>query len=132
MLKKRSRSSDNSDPIRAGRIFAGGILGFLVTVMLTFFAAFAVSREVLPVSITKWLGPVIILFSSFIASLLASRANRKKLICGLLAASLYGSVMIICGLMVFSAPMQPGRMLLSLAVLLGGMMLGVFTSGMRG
>ena len=89
------------------------------------------TREVLPLSNTQWLGPVIILVSAFFAALFATRSNRKKLICGLLAALLYGSGMMICGLLLFSAPMQFGRMLLSLAALLAGTMLGVFVSGMR-
>lgn len=131
MLKKRNRPSDNTGNIAAGRIIAGGILGFLLTVVLTFSAALSMTREVLPLSNTQWLGPVIILVSAFFAALFATRSNRKKLICGMLAALLYGSGMMICGLLLFSAPMQFGRMLLSLAALLAGTMLGVFVSGMR-
>lgn len=132
MLKKRNRSSDNTGTIAAGRIFAGGMLGLLLTMVLTFCGALAVTREVLPQNSTSWLGPVIILVSAFFAALLATHSNQKKLLCGLFAALLYGSGMMICGLLLFTAPMQFGRMLLSLGVLLAGMLLGVFVSGMRG
>ena len=132
MLKKRSRSSENTGTIRSGRIFAGGVFGLLLTIALTFSAALAVTREVLPQNCTTWLGPVIILVSAFFSALTAAHSNRKKLLCGLFAAMLYSSGMMICGLLLFTAPMQFGRMMLSLAALLVGMLLGVFVSGMKG
>ncbi len=132
MLKKRSRSSDNNGTISAGRIFVGGVVGFVLTMVLTFSAALAVTREVLPQNSTMWVGPVIILVSAFFAALLASHSNRKKLLCGLFAALIYGSGMMICGLILFTAPMQISRVMLSLAALLIGALLGAFVSGMRG
>ena len=131
MLKKRNLTTDKNEHIAAGRIIAGGILGFLLTVVLTVVAALAVTKEALPMSSTQWLGSVIILISSFFAALFATRSNRKKLICGFLAALLYGSGMMICCMLLFSAPMQFGRMLLSLAALVAGTMMGVVVSGMR-
>ena len=86
MLKKRSRSSENTGTIRSGRIFAGGVFGLLLTIALTFSAALAVTREVLSQNCTTWLGPVIIFVSAFFSALTAAHSNRKKLLCGLFAA----------------------------------------------
>ena len=131
MLKRRSRSTDNTGTIATGRILVGGVSGLLLTIGLTFSAALAVTREILPQNSTIWLGPGIILVSAFFTALIAARANRKKLLCGLFAALFYGAGMMICGLLLFTAPMELGRLMLSLAALLVGMLLGVFVSGMR-
>ena len=130
MSKKRSRTSEKSNSPALGKILAGGIAGLILTMLLTFAAAFAVSKEMLSPESSHWLGPVIIAVSAFFAAWLAARRNSKKLVCGLLSALLYGSAMMICGLLLFSAPMKAGRLALSLVALLLGTLAGVFLSGM--
>ena len=117
--------------ISSGKILLGGILGLFLTVLLTFGAAIALNREVLPLHACSWLGPVIIALSSFFAALTAAGNNGKKLLCGLLAAVLYGSGLMVAGLLLFSTTMQPGRLALSVGALLMGGFVGVFCAGMR-
>ena len=117
--------------ISSGKILLGGLLGLFLTVLLTFGAAIALNREVLPLDACSWLGPVIIALSSFFAALTAAGNNGKKLLCGLLAAILYGSGLMIAGLLLFSTTMQPGRLALSVSALLIGGFIGVFCAGMR-
>ena len=117
--------------ISSGKILLGGLLGLFLTVLLTFGAAIVLSREVLPLDACSWLGPVIIALSSFFAALTAAGNNGKKLLCGLLAAILYGSGLMIAGLLLFSTTMQPGRLALSVGALLLGGFVGVFCAGMR-
>ena len=61
----------------------------------------------------------------------AAGNNGKKLLCGLLAAVLYGSGLMVAGLLLFSTAMQPGRLALSVGALLLGGFVGVFCAGMR-
>ena len=117
--------------VTSGKILIGGVLGLILTVILTFGAAIALNREVLPLDACSWLGPVIIALSSFFAALTAAGNNGKKLLCGLLAAVLYGSGLMIAGLLLFSTTMQPGRLTLSVGALLLGGFVGVFCAGMR-
>ena len=117
--------------VTSGKILIGGVLGLILTVILTFGAAIALNREVLPLDACSWLGPVIIALSSFFAALTAAGNNGKKLLCGLLAAILYGSGLMIAGLLLFSTTMQPGRLALSVGALLLGGFIGVFCAGMR-
>lgn len=130
MSKKRSRTSEKNSNLSPGKILAGGIAGLILTAALTFAAAFAISKEMLPLKSCSWLGPVIIVLSAFLSAWLSAHRNSKKLICGLLSALLYGSAMMICGLLLFSSPMKAGRLMLSLASLLLGALAGVFLSGM--
>ena len=116
--------------VTSGKILIGGVLGLILTVILTFGAAIALNREVLPLDACSWLGPVIIALSSFFAALVAAGNNGKKLLCGLLAAVLYGSGLMVAGLL-FSTTMQPGRLALSVGALLLGGFVGVFCAGMR-
>ena len=117
--------------VASGKILIGGVLGLILTVILTFGAAIALNREVLSLDACSWLGPVIIALSSFFAALVAAGNNGKKLMCGLLAAVLYGSGLMIAGLLLFSTTMQPGRLALSVGALLLGGFVGVFCAGMR-
>ena len=117
--------------ISSGKILLGGLLGLFLTVLLTFGAAIALNREVLPLDACSWLGPVIIALSSFFAALVSAGNNGKKLLCGLLAAVLYGSGLMVAGLLLFSTTMQPGRLALSVGALLMGGFVGVFCAGMR-
>ena len=117
--------------VTSGKILIGGVLGLILTVILTFGAAIALNREVLPLDACSGLGPVIIALSSFFAALTAAGNNGKKLLCGLLAAILYGSGLMIAGLLLFSTTMQPGRLALSVGALLLGGFVGVFCAGMR-
>ena len=117
--------------VASGKILIGGVLGLVLTVILTFGAAIALSREVLPLDACSWIGPVIIAVSAFFAAWTAAGNNGKKLVCGLLAAVLYGSGLMIAGLLLFSTSMQPGRLALSVGALLFGGFGGVFSAGMR-
>ena len=117
--------------VTSGKILIGGVLGLILTVILTFGAAIALNREVLPLDACSWLGPVIIALSAFFAALVAAGNNGKKLLCGLLAAVLYGSGLMVAGLLLFSTAMQPGRLALSVGALLMGGFVGVFCAGMR-
>lgn len=125
----KTRNADDRS-ISSGRILWGGIIGILLTLVLTFGGALALSRELLPLSACSWIGPVIIALSAFFAAWTAARRNSKKLMCGLLAAVLYGCGMMIAGLLLFSSPMQTGRLLLSLGALLLGGFGGVFSAGL--
>lgn len=131
MSKKRSRTTEQNTGIAAGRVIFGGIAGVILTVILTFFASWAVSNEWIPLSFCGWLGPVILVISAFFASLMAAGRNGKKLICGLLCAGFLGSLLLICGLLLFSSPMRPGRLALSVGALLVGTLGGVLLSGLR-
>lgn len=132
MYKKRGSPSDNGSSIAAVRIVAGGLFGFVLTCLLTYFSALGITKEMLAADCTGWLGPVIILLSGMFCAIVSTKANGKKLVCALLASLLYGSVMIICGLLLFSAPMQIRRMMLSLSALLAGTFAGVLISSLRG
>lgn len=116
--------------VSSGRIVAGGIVGILLTLVLTFGAAIALTREILPLAACRWLGPVIIGLSAFFSAWSASCKNGKKLMCGLLAAVLYVSVLMLAGLFMFSAPMKPLRLVLSVAAALLGGLGGVFSAGL--
>ena len=124
----KTRNADDRG-ISSGRILLGGVVGIVLTLVLTFGAALALSRELLPLRACNWLGPLIIGLSAFFTAWTAARRNSKKLICGLLAAVLYGCGMMIAGLLLFSTPMQTGRLLLSMGALLLGGFGGVFSSG---
>ena len=56
-------------------------------------------------------------------------AHHPTALRGLLAAVLYGCGMMIAGLLLFSTPMQTGRLLLSMGALLLGGFGGVFSAG---
>ena len=124
----KTRNADDRG-ISSGKILWGGVVGIVLTLVLTFGAALALSQELLPLRACSWLGPLIIGLSAFFTAWTAARQNSKKLICGLLAAVLYGCGMMIAGLLLFSTPMQTGRLLLSMGALLLGGFGGVFSSG---
>ncbi len=110
------------------RIVLSGLFGIFMTALLTIGGAFLLQREVLPLTCCRWLGPVIVALSAFCTGWLSARRNDKKLICGLLAALLYGLCLFICGMLLFSAPMQPARLGLSFGALLAGTILAVVLS----
>ena len=114
-----------------GRILAGGILGMILTLLLTFMAAFALSREWLSTDACSWIGPCILAVSACLCTWTAAAKNGKKMMSGMAAALLYGSALMIAGMLVFSAPMQHGRLALSATALLAGGLGGIVASGMR-
>lgn len=125
----KTRNADDRG-ISSGRILFGSIMGIVLTLALTFGAALVLSRELLPLRACSWLGPLIIGLAAFFSAWTAARRNSKKLMCGLLAAVLYGCGMMIAGLLLFSTPMQTGRLMLSAGALLLGGFGGVFTAGL--
>lgn len=131
MPKKRARTSEQPTVISAGKILFGGIAGILFTVMLTFLASLAISNEWIPLSFCDWLGPIILAISAFLACLIATGKNGKKLISGMLCAGILGALLLICGLLLFSTPMRPAKMILSLGALVLGTIAGVVFSGLR-
>ena len=131
MSKKRNRASESANCISAGKIVFGGITGIFFTVALTLLAALAISNEWIPLAFCNWLGPAILAISSFLACMLATGHNGKKLISGMLCAGLLGALLLLCGLLLFSTPMRPAKMVLSLAALFVGTICGVFFSGLR-
>ena len=131
MPKKRSRTSEQTTVISAGKILFGGSAGILLTVMLTFLASLAISNEWIPITVCDWLGQVILAISAFLACLIATGRNGKKLISGILCAGILGALLLICGLLLFSTPMRPSKMALSLGALLVGTIGGVVFSGLR-
>lgn len=131
MHKKRARTSEQPTVISSGKILFGGIAGILFTVMLTFLAALAISNEWIPLAFCNWLGPSILAISAFLACLIATGKNGKKLISGMLCAGLLGALLLIYGLLLFSTPMRPAKMALSLGALLLGTVCGVVFSGLR-
>ncbi len=110
------------------RILFSGILGVVLTFLLTLGAAILLQREILPISGCRWLGPVIVALSSICAAWVSARRNDKKLLCGFVTVCIYGLSLVICGMLTFSAPMEPGRLTLTLGVLLGGAVIGVVLS----
>lgn len=131
MARKRNRAAETAGTCSTGKILFGGFAGLFLTLLLTFSAALAISHEVMPITYSAWLGPVIIVLSAFLAAWLSARRNGKKLLCGLLAAILYGSAMMVCGMLLFSSPMKFGRLLLSAGALLLGAFGGVVLSGLQ-
>ena len=77
------------------------------------------------------MGPVIIALSALCSSCIAARRNCKKLVCGLLAAAVYGLALMICGMLLFSAPMKASRLALSAGALLLGALGGVVLAAFR-
>ena len=64
---------------------------------------------------------MIVALSAALAARFSARKNSKKLLCGLLSALLYGCILLIVGLLLFTSPMKGGRMAVSFgALLLGG------------
>ena len=131
MPRNRTGTSEQNKSISFGPILAGGLTGLLLTGLFTFSAAVLLHLELLPVTVCNWLGPVIIALSSLIAAWSAARARAKKLLLGLLSAGFYGLALVICGLVLFSAPIHSGRMLLSTGALLLGMLGGIVLSALR-
>lgn len=130
MLKNRNRTSEQAAVLPLGQMLAGGLAGLLLTGLVTFLSAFLLEREVLPLTVCNWLGLVIIALSSLLSSWLSARRNAKKLLCGLFSAGVYGLALVICGMLLFSSPMQSGRMLLSAGALLAGMIGGVLLAAL--
>ena len=131
MSRKRNSAAEPASGCSVWKIVTGGIIGLVFTFLLTFAAAFAVSREYLPLSSCSRLGPVIIALSALCSSCMAARRNCKKLVCGLLAAAVYGLALMICGMLLFSAPMKAGRLTLSAGALLLGALGGVILAAFR-
>ncbi len=130
MLKNRNKSSEQVSVWPIGRTLLSGLAGLFLTALFTFGVAVLLHREVLPLTFCNWLGPVIIGAASLFTAWFAARHNGKKLLCGLLASGVYGLALVICGMLLFSSPMVPGRMLLSAGALFFGMLGGVVLSAM--
>ncbi len=110
------------------KLLISSIAGLLSTALLTLGTAFLLQRELLPISSCSWLGPVIVALSAFCAAWLSARRSGKKLICGLLTAVIYGLVLYVAGMLLFSAPILPGRIVLSAGALLAGALAGIILS----
>lgn len=130
MLKKRIKTTEQVSGWPVGHLLFSGLAGLFTTALLTIGAALLLHRELLPLTACDWLGPVIIAISSLFTAWLSARHNGKKLLCGLVSAGLYGLALFICGMLLFSAPMAAGRMLLSVGALFLGMLGGVVLSAM--
>lgn len=129
MLNNQKRKSEQTG-LPVTKIIFTSLMGLMMTTGLTFLAAILLHREILPLTVCTWLGPVILALSSLLSTWLAVRHNGKKLLCGLLSAGIYGLALVICGMLLFSTPMQPGRMILSAGALLFGMLGGVVLSAL--
>ena len=103
----------------------------MITLLLVFAASILIERELLQIESGGWLGPLIVALSAFFVAAVSAWHNGKKLLCGLLAALLYGLLLLIGGMLLFSSPMQAERLAVSVAALLIGAFLGVVLSGMR-
>lgn len=130
MLNNRNRTCEKSPVFPVGRTVFTSLTGLLLTGLLTFGAALLLYQEILPVTVCGWMGPLIIALSAFCSSWLTARHSPKKLLCGLLSAGIYGLALVICGMLLFSTPMQPGRMILSAGALFAGMLGGVVLSAL--
>lgn len=130
MLKKQNKTSERASGLPVGQTIMGGLAGLFLTGLLTFLSAVLLHKELLPLSVCNWLGLVIIALSSLCSAWLTARHNAKKLICGLLSSGIYGLGLVICGMLLFSSPMQSGRMLLSTGALVLGMLGGVVLSAL--
>lgn len=130
MLNNRNKTSERAAVLPVGQTIMGGLAGLLLTGLLTFLSAVLLHKELLPVSACNWLGLVIIALSALCSAWLTARHNAKKLLCGLLSSGLYGLGLVICGMLLFSSPMQSGRMLLSAGALLVGLLGGVVLSAL--
>ena len=126
MSKTRNAEVRGIAPVR---IFAGGILGIATTLGLTFAAAIVMSQELLSLNASSWLGPVILMLSAFLCAWISATKNGKKLLSGLLGAVLYGCLLMIVGMLLFSVPMQPGRIAIFVGVLFAGGFAGAIVSG---
>ena len=132
MVKKRnSRMAEPDGGFSLVRLAVGTFFGLLLTVLLTFSASVAMNRELLPMESCRWLGPVLIGVSAFFSAWIAAKHPCKKLLHGLLAAFLYGLALLIGGMLLFSSPMQVGRMLISMGALAVGAVTGVFVASFR-
>ncbi len=117
--------------ISVKRILWSALLGAAISFFLTLGASLLLQREVLPLTSSCWLGPVIVAISAFITGWISSKNREKKMLCGLLSAIVYGLLLVICGMVLFSAPMQAQRMTLSAAALVGGCLGGIVLSAAR-
>lgn len=125
----KTRNTEGRE-IAMGRIIVGGVLGMSLTLILTFAAAFALSRELFTPEACDWMGPLILAVSAFLCAWTAAAKNGKKLVCGMAAALLYGSALMIAGMLLFSSPMQTGRLAISVGSMLVGGLGGIFTAGL--
>ena len=128
MLNKKNRTCEELMVFPVGRTFFTSLVGLLLTGLLTLGAALLLYREILPMTVCNWMGPLIIALSAFCSSWLTARHSPKKLLCGLLSAGIYGLTLMICGMLLFSTPMRHGRMILSTGSLFAGMICGVVLS----
>ena len=128
MLKNRNRTVEPSPAFPVGRMIVTSLTGLFLTGLLTMLAAVLLHREILPISVCGWMGPLIIAFSALCSTWLSAHNNQKKLLCGLISVGIYGLALVICGMLLFSTPMRPERMLLSTGALLTGMLGGVVLS----
>ena len=129
MSVKRSRSTENGG-FQIGRLIWGGLIGIVLMLLLIFAASYAISREWLPFE-SPWLAPVTGAVSAFFSACVATRHNSKKLLCGLISANLAWLTVLICGMLLFSAPMASGRLVLTTVTVQLGAFSGAVLSGLK-
>lgn len=130
MPKTRCPSSEKPG-MSPGRLAAGCLLGLLLTLLLTLGAALLLQKELLPLTACAWLGPAIFAVSAFACVLFSANHNGKKMLCGILSAGLYGLSLMIGCMLAFSQPMCSERIIVSVAAMLVGTVVGVVLSAVR-
>lgn len=128
--KQRSRG-ENDRNINLRRVILGMVMGLVVCLLLLLIAAWFVNREKLTMEAAPWISAVIAAVSAFSAGYIAAWHNRKKLLCGLLASNFAWLLLLICGMLLFSAPMASERLAINTAAIQLGAFGSAVLSGLR-
>jgi len=128
--KQRSRG-ENDRNIDLRRVILGTVAGLVVCLLLLLLASCLVNREMLAMEAAPWISAVIAAVSAFSAGYVAAWRNRKKLLCGLLAANFAWLLLLICGMLFFSAPMASERLAMNTAAIQLGAFGSAVLSGLR-
>ena len=128
--KQRSRGETMKN-MDIRRVISGTVIGLAVCMMLLFAASWFLNREKLSVETAPWISAVVALAAAFSAGYIAARHNGKKLLCGLLAANSAWLLLLICGMLLFSAPMESERLVVNTAAIQLGAFGSAVLSGLR-
>lgn len=128
MKQKQSRREGDAG-LSPGKLLLCGLLGCVLMLALTFFCAWLISRELLPLEQCKLFGLAIVLLGTVFAAFLASRRGGRKLLQGGVTAAVSFLLLLICGMLLFTGSIDVGRLVLSCVVTAVGGIGGAFLAG---
>lgn len=128
-MKQKQSRREGETGLSPGKLLLCGVLGCTWMLALTFFCAWLISRELLPLEQCKLFGLAIVLIGTATSSFLASRNGGRKLLQGSVTAAISFLLLLICGMLLFSGGVDVGRLALSGLMTVAGGMGGAFLAG---